>query len=316
MITELERPTAFQPPDPNLSYGDDLRSATLHYQNGITQSGVITHEPTFGERVNPSETLVGARAQTDGSVLVTLAGGSIDVLTVPDSSGAEQIDSEEVLTRTRDELLFAPLLDLDAQKTPDRPAESGGTSKAADAIYAKDDGPYDALLAETAKARSEVDYTKKGLEERSRVTEESVDAAQRQLIGIRIADPVLDKLLTDFDPKHELNSTGLLQAIRTNQGLRMAVGMRIRDAVAKHPYSVREGIQKKRPDAPGYNEMPQDMTSKEYVALLVLAMIDGSYKANTSDSIQKSKDGDTARGKHRDAANSVIRGFREYAAQL
>jgi hypothetical protein len=68
------------------------------------------------------------------------------------------------------------------------------------------------------------------------------------------------------------------------------------------------GITEKTTNVPGYIKM----TSNEYVASLIMAMADGTFKSNESDEIQTDSVGLVTHGLHRSAARGILRsGFHQ-----
>ena len=217
--------------------------------------------------------------------------------------GTELEGSPELAPKTRDDKLFAPLLDLEYS--------SGVLSEEDNDMYGKlVYGTDDEAEGVQTGLENNMSSRERGFRERSRVTKESLDSASRELMSLKYKDPIINDILTKFQSENNnVYGDELLKAIRVNPELRKAIGSRLRDLSEANAYSVRTGIGTalKKVDAPGYELMPPRMTSKEYVGLLMLAMIDGSYKENPSDPIIKDNFGSVITGNHRSSARSILR---------
>lgn len=96
----------------------------------------------------------------------------------------------------------------------------------------------------------------------------------------------------------------VMAGLRHDAKLRLAVGVRLLDKIDNYTHTIRIGNGEKAPTARGYEKM----TSKDYVASLVLAMADGTFKSNESDAIVTNNVGVATAGLHRTAALDVLRG--------
>lgn len=217
--------------------------------------------------------------------------------------GQEVERTVEVASKTRHELLFAPLPDLEQ------------SSDTVETDYSYMFGTDEEFENHFKKIESEKpDTDEENLKKRATVTDESVSSAKLELISLSGKDEVLDGILEEFSAETGLRSLNdMVKQIRINPELRLKVGNRILEIVEKYPYSIRSGIDQKKSSYPGYEKMPADMTSKEYVAVLILSMLDGTFKNNPSDPIVKDNYGEVKLGKHRNVANSIIRNFESYS---
>lgn len=140
--------------------------------------------------------------------------------------------------------------------------------------------------------------------ERIRVTEQSEQSAVEAFIGTggdvkKIVDqaakelPLIgrDKLIPKF--------------LRENHEVRIKLGQYLLHTLGEMgglPDKIHYNWDK-NPNARGYTRMP----SKEYVAVLALAMLDGTFKANPSMPIMKRANGTFDDGTYRDTAQKLLR---------
>ena len=209
----------------------------------------------------------------------------------------------ETLHSIREQLLFAPLPDL----------ESGEDTVDDYSYLFADDDIFNNKMAEFEHEQNHPDYAKQNMQKRASVTRESQDAARRELTSLKGKDQQLDIIIDTYQKEKQLFGDDMLKALRTDGQLRIQVGRRLLELVNANIMGVRSGNGYKRTDAPGYENMPKDMKSTEYVAILMLSMLDGSYKENASDTIQKDADGRVTLGLHRTAAKQALRELSYYS---
>lgn len=70
---------AWQPPDPNMSYGKTLVQATTQYNSGHTESGVLTHLPSWVSESSKSQ-----ESATEESLVSAVGAAALDGITDPD----------------------------------------------------------------------------------------------------------------------------------------------------------------------------------------------------------------------------------------
>lgn len=115
-----------------------------------------------------------------------------------------------------------------------------------------------------------------------------------------------------LDPGTKISSKEAMINIRSNKDLRLALGeyfLRRQELFADVlPARVADSSHYKSPPIPGYDELGK-IKSREYVALLALAMLDGTFspdKARSSDFMDIAPDGKVIRGQHRAAATEIL----------
>ena len=153
------------------------------------------------------------------------------------------------------------------------------------------------------------DLIREGLEKRFTVTEESLRSAEPHFRGVTSRDPVIAQTIREFkETRGVWGEKEVMAALRTDSALRQAVGRRIMERVEANPYAVGATENKKTPTHPGYSHY-ENLTGREYVALLVMSMIDGTFKESEAKStpIIHSKVMQTDDGRSREAALAVLR---------
>ncbi len=118
------------------------------------------------------------------------------------------------------------------------------------------------------------------------------------------------KLKPDQKLKDPLSSYREIDELRTNEALRCAVLEYLQEKLEKVHWSklTERGIRndQKVPSAKGY-ETIKDMKSREYVALLALSMMDGSFDYSKEENISESMSGgEVVAGQHRWMARSLL----------
>ncbi|MCX6729142.1 MAG: hypothetical protein NTV95_00650 [Candidatus Saccharibacteria bacterium] len=178
-----------------------------------------------------------------------------------------------------------------------------------------DVNPYDALHDPSINMedRDVKDAEVRSPKGRGIVTEESLKVARDEYMepllqgskDIRISEMI--KAAAHNSP---LTSEDAMQLLREDSSLRKEVGAyllaKLEANTAILPERVARNNQKKANMA-GYESIPS-MSSHEYVALLAIAKLDGSFNYE-QDPIQKDKSGNVLLGQHRAAADMMLKGY-------
>lgn len=150
---------------------------------------------------------------------------------------------------------------------------------------------YDKFVSE-ATIKLSAEYLKRALE---------TDSQLAGLIGSLKADFGLN------DPVSVVN------AIRTNPDMRLAVGKYMLDKInlfaKKHPDDLPDRVRcngEKAPKGLIAEYIKTRISSREYVALLCLAKLDGSFNGLMADDIEIGSDGNAIVGQHRIAADMIL----------
>lgn len=137
---------------------------------------------------------------------------------------------------------------------------------------------------------------------RASVTEQSLLEAEPNFRNIK-RYPVVQGAVDEYVARTgKFHDRDIMAGLRHDPLLRLTVGKWLTEAVEAHPYSIRSGIVEKNPSARGYEKM----TSKEYVALLMMATVDGTFKTANADDVQRDQFGAVQLGLHRTAAKEVL----------
>jgi hypothetical protein len=208
----------------------------------------------------------------------------------------EATKSPETIEEAGAKELFKPLFDASTERT--------------------DEGEVDLQIAKWLVGYAVVNAAKPTPEQkkliddkwRAKVTEESLQKAEPNYRMIK-QDPQIQGAVDEYVARTgSYLDRDVMAGLRFDPVLRLVVGMRLLGLVDSHPYSIRMGITEKTTNVPGYIKM----TSNEYVASLIMAMADGTFKSNESDEIQTDSVGLVTHGLHRSAARGILRsGFHQ-----
>lgn len=190
--------------------------------------------------------------------------------------------------------LFAPLV----------PEKGSFKSQNYDYLF----GSEDALQKGQPRSTKD-DYEKSKLAERAQVTGESLKDAFPYFMTLK-SDPEIAQAVDTYKRAHPgvYKENDLMQALREDSVLRATVGAQLLKHVDNYKYHISYESQK-NPNHPGYGDLR--LTQKEYVALLMLAMADGTFKKPTEAfAITRSKSGEVMNGRHRQVALDVYSDIR------
>ncbi|MFZ2544767.1 MAG: hypothetical protein WAW80_02225 [Candidatus Saccharimonadales bacterium] len=138
---------------------------------------------------------------------------------------------------------------------------------------------------------------------RTSVTEGSLQDA---LDAYMESDDDIKLIVNKFADGEHMRLSDVATTIRDNNALRLELGKYLVDKLTHMHYlpsRLSNDQDLKRPNVQGYDE---PMTSKEYSALLAMAMLDGTYKDSPGDKIYFDRYKDVKNGQHRYAAQEVL----------
>ena len=149
--------------------------------------------------------------------------------------------------------------------------------------------------------------------QRGNITEESLQVARDEYMK-PLLDGNKDMYIADLikGAAHDspLTPEDAMQLLRENSTLRKEVGTYLLDKLKSSADLLPERVARngqKNANMPGYEDIP-NMSSHEYVALLALAKLDGSfnYEGYFQDSVQHDESGNVILGQHRAAADMML----------
>lgn len=193
--------------------------------------------------------------------------------------------------KTRAQILFAPV-------------ETQEVSRFSDAEY---EAQYKAMLDGTGPEEVDVERAAVRTNEggRNQVTQESVDEAARSVLMAENVDDNVRGILQHFAPGAPSKQRSEL--IRTNADLRLALGEYLTikyDTLRYLPSNVARR-HPKSPNRAGYRELG-NISSKEYVVLLALSKLDGTFISDQQDAITYSPSTPNGVGQHRYTADELL----------
>ena len=165
------------------------------------------------------------------------------------------------------------------------------------------DPDYDA-----SKVRVE-DAAVRGPEGRQKVTAESEQDAADALRYAVSGDYDLKRIIDQYNPNRFVGQD-LVRHLRTDPEARVAVGKYLMSRFEEEVLSMGDRVRHdagKRPNFKGYEGLGS-LKSSEYVPLLALSMIDGTYHEAAADTEQRKDNGAVTNGEHRQAARQILFG--------
>jgi hypothetical protein len=152
--------------------------------------------------------------------------------------------------------------------------------------------------------------------QRGVVTEESLKVARDEYMEPLLQgskDVRISEMIKAAAHNSPLTPEDAMQLLRGDNSLRKEVGAYLLDKLKSHTSSLPERVARntqKNANMPGYEDIPS-MSSHEYVALLALAKLDGSfnYEGYLQDSVQHDESGNVVLGQHRAAADMMLQGY-------
>ena len=145
-------------------------------------------------------------------------------------------------------------------------------------------------------------------------TDQTRRDAEARLAQVLQRDPEVASALRDYQRQHHEQGSELIdlvEAIRTDAGVRQVLGAHFLDLVKRLPPELSpRRVRSDGEKAGHYTGTRGKMNSTEYAALLALRMLDGSYddEGDTSgaDAIERDARGVATIGQHRQAAMQVL----------
>jgi len=154
---------------------------------------------------------------------------------------------------------------------------------------------------------------KRSKNERGSISEESLETAKNEYMGPLLQgdkDPKIAEIIKLHAKTETMSPDDAMQLLREDSSLRKEVGAyllaKLEANTAILPERVARNNQKKANKA-GYESIPS-MSSHEYVALLAIAKLDGSFNYE-QDPIQNDESGNVLLGQHRVAADMMLKGY-------
>ena len=143
------------------------------------------------------------------------------------------------------------------------------------------------------------------LESRDKVLPENIEKAQNVFYNAITRDDMLKSIVDEY-----AESPDMIDELRTNEAMRCAVLEYLGEKLNNiHPSSLPSRVSRnsyKSPNSKGYEHI-KNLTSEEYVRMLALAMMDGSFDYSKEEKIQQSMNGgEVVTGQHRHAARQLL----------
>lgn len=147
---------------------------------------------------------------------------------------------------------------------------------------------------------------------RNHISDYNCEVAKRILTEAKTKSWELGEIITDYLAEHnQLKNVDTVQVIREDQNLRTLISeylfTKLQVMITDMPERVRKNTNK-TPGYPGY-EAFGPLTSEEYVILLALSMLDGTFNYDSEDAVNRTYSGPTyevKHGQHRTAAELLL----------
>jgi hypothetical protein len=153
------------------------------------------------------------------------------------------------------------------------------------------------------------DAAVRGPEGRQAVTDESVRSAVQSLNLAKLADDHISRIIAEHNPT-QVSGVELVEKLRTDPELRTHLGKYLMSKFDEYRVAMGDRVQRdvqKRPNYKGYEHLGA-LRSSEYVPLLAMSMIDGTFIDAREDHEQVKDNGAVTNGEHRQAARLVLTG--------
>lgn len=139
---------------------------------------------------------------------------------------------------------------------------------------------------------------------RASVTDASLKEAEGYFRGLKTDLELYSTFQAYTDRTGNYKDYDVMAGIRHDPELRIKVGQSLQREAKANEYAVRSGPEQKSPNARGYEGIKP--TSQEYVALLMLAMVDGTFKSADADPGRNEKFYSPTVGLHRPVAERLL----------
>ncbi|MCE7936917.1 hypothetical protein DYH10_03995 [Candidatus Saccharibacteria bacterium CPR2] len=121
-----------------------------------------------------------------------------------------------------------------------------------------------------------------------------------------------NKISGGIEPSPNLLMGNMVEDVRTNPDLRIEIARATLESIEEHISLFPDRIRRNTEKLPGLTGYPERVTSREYVALLCLSMLDGTFQNDRvpkSDNIQYDQEyGSVESGQHRASAEMLLFG--------
>ena len=144
------------------------------------------------------------------------------------------------------------------------------------------------------------------LEGRDKVLPENIEKAQNVFYNAIAHDDMLESIVNEY-----AESPDMIDELRINEAMRCAILEHLEKKLNNiHPNGLPSRVSRngyKSPNSKGYEHI-KNLKSKEYVCMLALSMMDGSFNYSREENIPQSMDGGgkVAAGQHRYAAQLLL----------
>ena len=283
--------TPYEQPAPADVLGLEDGKFQVRRSDGMVEQGLIVSgfAPDKFDRIGNRISMVSLRKEQQ-------AGNGIkqilekDVPEVLLKSWQETHEDQEKQPLSRVEIIFAPVV---AEKRKNKEIDL-------DHLF---DPNYDPskISVEDAAVRDP--------EGRQRVTEESMLSAVQSLNLAKLADDHISRIIAEHNPTN-VRGVELVEKLRTDPELRIHLGKYLMSKFDEYRFAMGDRVQRdtqKKPNYKGYEHLGP-MKSSEYVPLLALSMLDGTFIDAQEDYEQVKDDGTVTNGEHRQAARLVLTG--------
>lgn len=174
--------------------------------------------------------------------------------------------------------------------------------------------PYDALVDPNALFNGSVEGAAvRSSKERGNISDDSLETARNEYMSPLLQggkDPGIAAMIKRHAKSETISPDDAMKLLREDSSLRKELGVYLLDKLAVSSYVLPERVARngqKSPNWPGYESIP-NMRSQEYVALLAIAKLDGTfnYEGYLQDSVQTDDSGNVVLGQHRAAADFIL----------
>ncbi len=177
-----------------------------------------------------------------------------------------------------------------------------------------DANPYDALVDPNALFNGSIEGAAvRSSKERGNISDDSLETARNEYMSPLLQggkDPRIAAMIKRHAKTETISPDDAMKLLREDSSLRKELGVYLLDKLAVRSYVLPERVARngqKSPNWPGYESIP-NMRSQEYVALLAIAKLDGTfnYEGYLQDSVQTDDSGNVVLGQHRAAADFIL----------
>jgi len=177
-----------------------------------------------------------------------------------------------------------------------------------------DANPYDALVDPNALFTGSIEGAAvRSSKERGSISDDSLETARNEYMAPLLQggkDPQIAAIIKRHAKTETISPEEAMKLLREDGSLRKELGVYLLDKLAVHSHALPERVarnEQKSANWPGYESIP-NMRSQEYVALLAIAKLDGTfnYEGYLQDSVQTDDSGNVILGQHMAAADFAL----------